>query len=277
MEGFYQIENRNTITGSLLIAFGACIKVLPLVMIPYLLYRGYFKAGIFTIFGIVVILTIPGFIFGFDHYLTLMQGRMEISNPFQTENLMSVSNTNNHSINSLLSSLLLEDTKTEHSLDLKRNIASIDIQTFKIISITVSALLIIATLVFLRTRPFRRSKSRIQTIYELGYILLITPLVFPKQQQYSFFFALPAISYLVLFYLNKFIHPETRPVGIRKTGLIILFILIYFLLNSYFILGHFKHFYDHYKTLIYGIFMIIGLLAFARPEKMNIQEIVKQE
>ena len=39
--------------GALLIAFGINIKLLPLVLIPYLFYRGFFRAG-FAIIGIYV-------------------------------------------------------------------------------------------------------------------------------------------------------------------------------------------------------------------------------
>jgi hypothetical protein len=45
--------------------------------------------------------------------------------------------------------------------------------------------------------------------------------------------------------------------------------LIFLLLNSHFLLGTFREYYDHYKTLTYGVFLVIVILALCPPSKIK--------
>ena len=63
--------------------------------------------------------------------------------------------------------------------------------------------LIMLTLLFLKTLPFKKAKSNLHVIWELSYILLIVALIFPHQQKYAFFFMMPASSYILYFLISK--------------------------------------------------------------------------
>ena len=55
----------------------------------------------------------------------------------------------------------------------------------------------------------------------------------------------------------------------QKNAVIFSLILIYFLTNSHLIFGQFNEYYDHFKTLTYGILYLIIVLGFCRPNKSN--------
>lgn len=274
MEGLYQIENKKPLLGSCLISFGISVKILPIVLIAYFVYRGNFKVAISIIFFLVLILLLPALVIGYDYNLFLLGERWKIINPLNAKHILDVSEISFHSLSSLLSILLVENAGNSFSLELKRNIANVNLETLKVVLNIVRAIFILGTLYFIGSLPFRSSKSKLQSFYELSYILLITPLIFPHQQHYGFFFAFPAITYLVFYYIFIYFDDKSKSGNLKKTCVILYIILIYFLLNSHFILGAYRTIYDHYKTLTYGILLIIPMLAFAKPNKI-FQQIAK--
>ena len=276
MEGLYQIENKKPLLGSFLISFGISVKILPIVLIAYFLYRGNFKVAISTMFLLVLILLLPALVIGYDYNLFLLGERLKIINPLNAKHILDVSEISFHSLSSLLSVLLVENAGNSFSLELKRNIASVNLETLKIVLNVVRAIFILGTLYFVGSLPFRPSKSKLQSFYELSYILLITPLIFPHQQHYAFFFAFPAITYLVFYYIFIYFDDKSKTGNLKKTYLILYILLIFFLLNSHFILGAYRTIYDHFKTLTYGIILIIPMLAIAKPNNIY-QQIVKNE
>jgi len=46
--------------------------------------------------------------------------------------------------------------------------------------------------------------------------------------------------------------------------------VIFFLLSSDLLLGEYREIYDHFKTLTYGVLLLIPLLFFWRPKKINL-------
>lgn len=268
LEGVYQAENKRNIVTGLLIGLGISIKILPIVLIPYFIYRGKMKTALYSLLMTLIILLLPGIIIGYEHHFMLLESRWELINPLNQAHILDVSERSFHSLTSLLSVLLVENAGNSYSLDIKRNIADVHYDTLKLFINLFRLVFIGFTLYFLRSLPFRKSKSKLHTFYELSYILLIIPLIFPHQQHYAFFFVFPAVSYLIYFLFLKYTYC-TPPFSFRqKIGVGLSFIMIYFLLNSHFILGEFREIYDHFKTLTYGVILIIPFLAIVTPEKM---------
>ena len=208
--------------------------------------------------GIIIII-------GYDYHIFLLQERWTLINPLNQEHFLDVSETSFHSLTSFLSVLMVENAGNPYSLELKRNIANVDLNTLKTIIIIARGFLILFTLYFIRSIPFKKSKNNLQSFYELSYILLIIPLIFPHQQHYAFFFAFPAITYLIFYTLRKYFDPAIQVNKLEKICFMSVLIIIYLLLNSHFILGEYRDIYDHFKTLTYGIIFLISLLAIARP------------
>jgi hypothetical protein len=127
------------------------------------------------------------------------------------------------------------------------------------------------TLYFLHTKPFTSGVSKIQKLYEISYICLIIPLIFPHQQHYAFFFIFPATTYLIYYMLWVYFSSnisESQYYMHHKILFVTIMIVAYCLTNSHLILGQFTDYYDHFKTLTYGILIILGLLAFSNPNKL---------
>ncbi len=270
MEGLYLINNEKLILGSILIGVGISIKILPIVLIPYFLYRGNFKVVLYSLLSLILALWLPALIIGFDNQLFLLKERWGLVNPLNKEHMLDVSERSFHSLTTLMSVLFVENARNSYSLEMKRNIANVSMDTLYIIINTVRLVFVLITLFFIRSLPFKRVQNKLQIFYEISYILLITPLIFPHQQHYAFFFIFPAISYLVFYYMVKFYNGKTKISVFKKASLIIIFIIIYFLLNSHFILGEYRNIYDHFKTLTYGVILLIPLLMIARPNKIKV-------
>tara|TARA_R110001592_G_scaffold57323_2_gene174294 strand:+ start:1361 stop:2602 length:1242 start_codon:yes stop_codon:yes gene_type:complete len=267
LEGLYQVQQKRIVVGSLLISIGITVKLLPLLLIPYLIYRAKWKATSTVIIGVIAVLFLPSLVIGFDYNLFLLKERWDIINPINSEHVLDVSERSFHSLTTLLSTLLIEDASNPYTLDLKRNIANISIEQFKIVITLVRLAFIIFALYFLNSLPFTNPKNKIQSFYEMSYIFLAIPLIFPHQQHYAFYFAFPTITY-ILFYF--FYHNFFNGQPTKKYVVIALLFVIFFLLNSHFILGAYRDLYDHYKTLTYGILMLITFLFFFKPNQINI-------
>lgn len=270
LEGVYRIQNKKPIIGSILIGIGISVKILPIILIPYLLYRGYYKATIYIIIATILILLFPALIIGYDHHIFLLQERWKLINPLNKEHILDTSERSFHSLTTLLSTLFVEHAGNSHSLELKRNIANVNIDTLKLIINAVRLCFVIGTLYFIRALPFKKTNNKLQLFYELSYILLVIPLIFPHQQHYAFFFIFPAIIYLTFYYISIYVDDiQSKMNSIKMIALITLILVIYLLLNSHFLIGAFRNIFDHYKTLTYGAILIIPLLAYAKPSKIN--------
>lgn len=276
LEGLFLINKNRTIAGSLLIALGIDIKLLPIVIIPYLVYRNQWKAALCTIGFIILLLFLPMIFIGFDYNNFLLVERWHLINPMNQEHILDTSERSFHSLTTLLTTLLVKNCGDIHALTLKRNIADISIEKLNIVINIVRGALILFALYFLRTMPFKATSYKIQKLYEVSYLCLIIPLIFPHQQFYAFFFIFPASTYL-LFYLvfiffNKNNLRKSKYFKTKKLSLIVILSISYFLTNSHFILGQFNYLYDHYKTLTYGALILIILLAFCKPDKLIMLE-----
>jgi len=270
------IFNNRKIAGSILIALGINIKLLPIVIIPYLIYRNEWKSVFFIISFIIVFLFLPIVFIGVDYNNFLLIERWHLINPMNQAHILDTSERSFHSLTTLLATLLVKDCGDWHALPLKRNIADISIENLNIVINVVRGVLIFFTLYFLRTKPFKNITVKLQKLYEISYLCLIVPLIFPHQQYYAFFFIFPASTYLLFYiiylYFNKNNHIIIKYFKVKRITIIVFTCIAYFLTNSHFILGTFNNFYDHYKTLTYGVLILMTLLAICKPEKLLTEE-----
>lgn len=272
-EGLFLINSNRRIAGSLLIALGIDVKLLPIVIIPYLLYRNEWKSALYIIGFILVLICLPIVVIGFDYNKFLLAERWNLINPMNQAHILDTSERSFHSLTTLLSTLLVKDCGDYYALPLKRNIADVSVETLNIVINIVRGALILFTLYFLRTKPFTKISGNLQRLYELSYLCIVIPLIFPHQQHYAFFFIFPATTYLLFYLVDKYFNKENyliiKHFKIKKITLIVFMSIVYFLTNSHFILGEFTNYYDHYKTLTYGVLILIILLAICKPDKLS--------
>jgi hypothetical protein len=272
LEGLFFISKKKILAGSLLIAFGIDVKLLPIVIIPYLIYRKEWKATVLIICFILIFIFLPMIFIGVDYNKLLLSERWNLINPMNQTHILDTSERSFHSLTSLLATLFVKNSGDIHALTLKRNIADISIENLNILINVVRGILVLFTLYFLRSKPFTSSIFKIQKLYEISYLCLIIPLIFPHQQHYAFLFIFPASTYVIFYfiynYLNKANFKNIKYYKTKKFALIIFISISYLLTNSRLILGEFNDYYDHYKTLTYGVLILMILLTLCQPNNL---------
>ena len=272
LEGLYLINTNRRIAGSMLLAFGIDMKLLPLVMIPYLIYKKDWKSTLYILGFVVIFLSLPIAFIGYDFNKFLLLERWQLINPMNHEQILDTAERSFHSLTTLLSTLLVKDCGDMQVLPLKRNIADISIESLNLVINIVRAFFVLLTLYFLRKKPFVPTTNNLQRLYEISYLCLIIPLIFPHQQHYAFFFIFPASTYLLFYIISQFFNKKharsSRNFKVKKIVIVVLMSIAYFLTNGHFILGEFNRFYDHYKTLTYGVLLLIIILAVCTPERI---------
>ncbi len=266
LEGLNLISNDKIIAGSALIALGINIKLLPLFILPYLIYRNQWKAFFYIVLFCAIGLLLPALFIGYHYNIFLLIERWHLINPTNQQHILDTSERSFHSLTTLLTTLLIKDCGDTFALPIKRNIADISIENLSIAINCCRCFFIFFTLYFLQ-KPFTTSVTKIQRLYEVSYICIIIPLLFPHQQFYAFLFIFPATTYLLFFLFNNYFLQKNKSKN-KKALLIAALAIIYFLTNSHFILGVFNDYYQHFKTLTYGVLMLIIVLAFCHPNKL---------
>jgi uncharacterized membrane protein len=252
-----------SISGALLLAIGINIKLLPIVFIPYLLYRGYFKACAFVLIFLLIGFLLPSVFIGHEYNLSLFSSWLRMINPANSEHVLDVDERSFHGLSTLLATLFVGQVPDWYALNLKRNIANVSLETLSLMLFCVRVALVLLTFYFLRFKPFTRVRYAWQQVLEISYILLLIPLLFPHQQHYAFLFTVPAFS-VVLYYLilKKEVLPRSQFRFI--TGILI---VIYLSANLKILLGAFNDYYEHFKILTYGALLLIPLLLWVGRDR----------
>ncbi len=267
IEGINCINKGKLWLGALLIGIGISVKILPIVLLPYLMYRNYWKGFLFTIVCLVLIQLFPILFLGKEQTFFLLIERWKLINPTNAAHILDTSERSFHSLTTLCATLFIENCGDTHALSIRRHITNVSIETLNTIIIIVRISMVVFTFKFIGLNIFKKQKNKFIQLYELSYILLIIPLIFPHQQFYAFYLIFPAITYLNFYWIlffNKNVISKTK-----KYTLMTIFIFIYFILNSHLLLGAFNNYYDHFKTLTYGVLLLIPLLTYCKPGKIN--------
>ena len=263
LEGLRLLNSNKILWGAALIALGINFKFLPLVLLPYLFYNKQLKACAYIILWYTVFLFLPALVCGYEFNNTLLKDWVSAINPSNTQHLIDTDETTLNGLTTLIPTLLMDTVPDPHALSLKRNLLNLDITTVIVIINMVRLLLLCFVFYFLRRKIFTLPKTNLHRLCELSYIFLLIPLIFPHQQHYAFFMMMPASMYVIyaLFVAKLDKH-------IINKGIVGVLILIYLLTNAHLLVGEFRKYYDHYKIITYGGLLMIGLLAYLKPDKV---------
>ncbi len=261
LEGLERIWKGNKLTGALLIALAINFKLLPILLIPYLIYRREFLASFLIFLFYSILLEIPVVIIGAAQNNFLLSSWWNLVNPTNQKHILDTEEGGFNSITTWLATLLVYQEPASNEPHLRRNIANITFTQLEYaINITRLAFFTFS-LYFLRTWPFVKKVGKMHRYWEVSYFLLITPLLFPHQQFYSFLLVAPALCYIYYHFLRNYASMSK----LKYRLVISVMILSFLLCNSSFILGEFNAYYSYFKTLIYGILLIVPLLAISVP------------
>jgi len=257
-------QERKPVKAGILLAIGIMVKLLPLVLIPYFIYRKDFKTVSYTFLFVASFLLIPALFIGWEQNISLLESWFFFMDPSRVEFSLEMGSRTMHGIGTLITSLLIADTGATNSLPI-RNILDLHPQIVHAVVLIGKLILIAGTFFFLRGKPFTKEARKPNIMWASSYILIVAALIFPLMQHYSFLLMFPAIFYLLAGQFDLRKKQKVEESTIWRILLIVAFMLI----NAELFLGQFREIYWHYKTLTYGAILIISLLYFVSPTKNN--------
>jgi hypothetical protein len=268
VESIYQFIKGRTKRGAFLLALAINIKLLPGVLLVYLIYRRWFREAGWVAAFYVLLLLIPILFTGPVRYSGLMKSWWELINPVRTGNVIDVDERSFSSLTSLLPTLLMEKVPDPHAMPLKRNILDLSYGTVEMVINISRVSLTLLALLFLRSLPFRKPMDNRHLFWELSYILLIIPLIFPHQQHYAFLFIVPASAHIIHFLLSTENRKNRR---MKRSFLVAGLLVVSFLLtSSYLILGVYNNYYQHFKFVTWGALLLIIPLIMTNPLRKEV-------
>lgn len=253
LKGLDLIFKQKSFLGSALLAWGIVVKVLPIVVIPYLAYRKQWKATIATVALSAGYLALPYLYQNTTQYSDLLKSRWLLLNPTNAEHILDTSERSFHSMTTLTSILFHAQCDDLHILPYRRHIVDCDVQTVKWISLISRLALVCSFLWVLRSKPFDAGKDE-NHFREWAYLLMLIPLIFPHQQHYAFFMMMPGLAWLIARYWTG------AKIWKWHSGRTWLLVFIFITMNVHFLLGVWSGYYNHFKVLTYGGLAALGLM-----------------
>ncbi|MBK7849597.1 MAG: DUF2029 domain-containing protein [Bacteroidetes bacterium] len=252
--------------GGMLLALVINIKILPIVLLPYLIYRKEFKGAGITLFFLCIYFLLPAIFVGWDFNMTLHLSWWGTINPSNQEHLIEAG-LGPHSLTALIPVLLTPSTGEIPNV---RNIINLDPATAILIMNVSRLLLVVLTLLVLKLPMFTKVKSKPDELREIAYIFLIVPLIFPHQQKYAFVFLIPAIFYVATYMVSLYELKDPR--HNRKFNYLLILSIIFFILTTLTTDGligkQLNQLSQHFKLVTYGTLFLVWILLLCKPEKL---------
>ena len=264
LESIRCISNKQVLLGALLLALGIDMKLIPMVLLPYLVYRDQWKAALLTVALVALIQLVPAVFIGWQHNADLLHTRWELLRPTDARHVLDEDETSFFALGSLLSAYFSADGGGQYTLDLPRTVIALDLETIAKLLLIGRLVFIVGSLRFLRWPPLKSALSPLHVWWELGYLLLCTILIFPHQRYYSMFMAMPAALWLVQFAVVRW-----RKEHGRGRIWLALWVLVYLLSNIDLLLGEFAAVYEHYKVMSFAVIALIGMLWWCSPDRLT--------
>lgn len=264
-ESLYQISHQKNTLGGIILGMAINIKIMPVLILPYLFYRGHFKALAAVVITLVALLIIPAIGFGIDYDMFLHVQWWKVINPENKEHLFETG-IGTHSIVALLPVYL---TGTIGEMPFKRNILNLDHQTVEMIINATRLFLLGLSIFYLKNTPFKKEENQLKSIWEISYFVLLIPLLMPHQQKYNFIMALPMISYLLYYFILTFRLSNNFRSKLAFYTLVVC-LLLYSPLYGSDIIGKFLFLYtQHYRFLTFSTLLLIPVSLYCNPGRMN--------
>ena len=262
-ESIHLMETKKNILGGTLLGMAINIKIMPVLILPYLFYRGYFKAFLIAVFTFIALLYLPAVFIGQEYNQFLLSEWWLIINPGQKEHLFETG-IGMHSITAMLPVYL---TETTGEMDYQRNILNIDPQYIGLI-INIARLFILSlSLFYLRSWPFKKENDPLKSYWEISFFVLTIPLLLPHQQKYAFLLAIPMVSYLLYFFIKTFDRQQDIRYRIALYTFVIS-MLVYSPLYGMDVIGKFLFkFTQHYRVMTFCTLLLIPVSIYCNPKK----------
>lgn len=260
------ISQKKVISGALLLGFIITVKVVPGLLVFYLLLRKQYKATVWVGLASLVFLLLPSLFVGFDKNLWLHQEWLSTISPFNKKYLLE---TKSGLFNlSAWVPALFSEMPSDSGLSLHRNLFSFSDNASHRITQILRLAFMLCTFYFFRKPSNGQARTGIDAYWPLSHVLFITPLVFPRQSKYAYVYVLPAVCYIVAYLLHQ---PKADLWKRNKYLLVGLgWVWATFTFTSINLVGrHWYNVFQDFKLITYGCFLLMGLLALVPPSKVG--------
>ncbi len=264
VKAYYLVNHNKHISAGILLGLIINIKLMPIIILPYFIYKGYFKMLSATLCSCILFLVVPSLFIGLNYNLFLLNAWWQIINPQNNEHLFEFI-TQLHSLSALIPAYFTNNTDdVSNSI----NLINLSVRSTELALNSVRLVLMTLSLVYFKHLPFIKQAHSIKQFWQFAYFLMLVPILAPHQQKYAFIFALPLIMYLLYFYITT-IH--TKQTSVYKLFFIvfILAMLFYSPLYGSNILGE-KIFLlsQQYKCLTLATLCLIPISLYCNPNKL---------
>jgi len=260
-------DKRRFLAGGIFLGLVINIKIMPIIFLPYLIYRNQWRAVAYTITFFLGFIYLPAIFIGWQYNQELLHSWWNSINPGNNQYSIETSRL----LNSLNSTIPVFLTETKGEMNLRRNIVNLDYQTAVIITNIVRIGLILLSLAFFRTKPFVKMNDKTRIFWECSYLFLLTPLIFPHQNKYAYFYLLPAFTYLCYYIIANW-----KKVNKAFFCMILIISFIYTPFIGTDIIGHFLFdVLQYYRIQVLCTLLLIPVLLFYSPDKIAYQKLAK--
>ncbi len=260
IEAIEQVRKGKWVLGGTILALGINIKLLPLVLLPYLLYRTRFKSALFTVLAMIGFWVLPSLVIGWDYNLALLNSYWNYIDPSLNQNVFDIEEPGLMSLSSLVTTWFT-DQFSVNEIGYRRHIAILPEEWIGRIILIFRLFFVSLSLYFLKWPPFTKARSNEHLLWEISYLCLVTPLIFPHQQNYGFFLIIPAIFYSIFIFRSNSLKYKKWTLGLFITSLLFL--------NMELILGAYKKVFWNFKILTYGVLMLVFVISQLDPTKKH--------
>jgi len=271
LESLQLIRNDREILGGMLLATAINIKIMPILMLPYLFYRGYFKSVVTAVLFFIILLYLPAIFIGWKYNNFLLAEWWKVINPGNKEHMFELG-IGTHSIVAMLPVYL---TPTVGEMPYRRNIVNIDYSTIGVVINATRVLLLGISLFFFKTLPFKRENNTLKMFWEAAYFMLLIPLLLPHQQKYNFLLVLPMIVYLLYFFISKKWALTSIPFIIALVVFSLSMVIFSPIYGSDIIGGFLFRLTQHYRFMTFATLFIIPVALICNPGQLENLKTIK--
>lgn len=255
------------VTAGLMLSAAIVIKIMPIVLIGYFIFRKDLKTPLYTLLFTFILVMLPSLIVGHEYNSFLIQEWYNIINPFNDEYTIETK-TGIYNLSAFIHAYFTE--MPDQNVPGYRNVMSLSYETARIVTDILRSIIVLFTLYFLKSMPFKKANSGIHSFWEFGYICFAFPLIFPAQNMYSFYYVIPILFYLAYYLVLEYKKAETIKKLPMKVFIPLLLFFIICTLSSSNVLG--KQLYDqgqYYKIITFGIMLLLIPYAQIKPARIQ--------
>jgi hypothetical protein len=259
------VKDGRYISGAALLALAINIKLIPLAFVFYLFYRSQYKAAILTCGFYVLYLFIPAIYLGWGRNMSLIHDWFALINPVNKEWTIETED----GPSSLVALIPVYITETTGVLSFKRNFLNLEFSQVSLILNIVRLFFVVLTLAFLQTLPFKKIKSSVRSFWEMSYLFIVIPLIYPHQQQYAFVYIIPAFIYLSWYFVLNWETIKHKLDFVVWAALAIVGFNFTPLIGRDVITSYFFEILLYLRILPLAVIMLIPILWFCKPKELK--------